>query len=149
MTFYFSFFDPLGYTLLPCLLLRLPLPLPFYPDPSSWPCSRVISSLCLLPGFQFAFYQSYLYEHFIGCLLAQKVVQGLRVNCDEAGGRSEPKAKPLCASHCEPSHAIIITIIIIIIVSVLTIIVIIINDNSPWLSSELTVQHHQVVIMAS
>ena len=138
MTVYFSFFDPLGYTLLPCLLLRLPLPLPFYPDQSSWPCSRVISSLCLLPGFQFAFYQSYLYEHFIGCLLAQKVVQGLRVNCDEAGGRSEPKAKPLCASHCEPSHAIII-----IIIGVLTIIVIIMNDidNSSLISSKSTMQY--------
>ena len=83
--------------------------------------SLVISSLCLLPSLPFAFYESFLYEHFIGCLLVQKVVQGLRVNCDEAGGRSEPKAKPLCASHCEPSHAIII----IIIVSVLVIIVII------------------------
>ena len=90
--------------------------------------SLVISSLCLLPSLPFAFYESFLYEHFIGCLLVQKVVQGLRVNCDEAGGRSEPKAKPLCASHCEPSHAIIITITIITIVSVLIIIVIIMND---------------------
>ena len=56
----------------------------------------------------------------------KKVVQGLRVNCDEAGGRSEPKAKPLCASHCEPSHAIII-----IIVSVLVIIMTN-HDHHEW-----------------